>query len=44
VLDARGLEVTAEDRARITSCTDLKQLMTWVKRAATISAAIELFT
>jgi hypothetical protein len=42
-LEARGLEVSAEDRARITSCTDLAQLTTWVTRAATVQATSELF-
>lgn len=44
VLQARGLEVTAEDRARIASCTDLAQLTTWVTRAATVQGTGELFS
>jgi hypothetical protein len=43
VLQARGLEITAEERARITACTDLAQLTTWVTRAATIRRTSELF-
>lgn len=43
VLDARGLEVTAEDRARIAGCTDLAQLKMWVTRAATVQTTSELF-
>jgi hypothetical protein len=43
VLAARGIEVTAEARARITGCTDLDQLDTWVRRAATASSIGNLF-
>lgn len=43
VLQARGLEITAEERARITACADLAQLTTWVTRAATIRRTSELF-
>jgi hypothetical protein len=43
VLEARGLDVTSEDRARITACTDLIQLKTWVTRAVTIKTTSELF-
>jgi hypothetical protein len=43
VLAARGFEVPAEVRERITSCTDLDQLQAWVARAATVSALDELF-
>ncbi len=42
-LQARGLEVTAVERARITACNDLEQLRTWVTRAATVSAVAEMF-
>lgn len=44
VLEARGLDVSEDDRARIASCTDLRQLKTWVKRAATVEKAGELFS
>lgn len=43
VLQARGLEVTAEQHARISACTDLSQLKTWVTRAVTVPATSELF-
>jgi hypothetical protein len=43
VLAARGIEVPAEARARITGCTDLDQLDTWVRRAATASSIGDLF-
>jgi hypothetical protein len=43
VLEARGIDVTPEDRARITACTDLAQLKTWVTRAATAKIVGDLF-
>jgi flagellar biosynthesis/type III secretory pathway protein FliH len=42
-LEARGIEVTDEQRQRILQCADLQQLETWVRRAATVSSADELF-
>lgn len=42
-LDARGIEVSDEVRERVTSCTDLDQLTTWVRRAATVTRAEDLF-
>lgn len=35
ILDARGVAVSDEDRARIASCTSLAQLDAWVRRAIT---------
>jgi len=43
VLAARGLEVAPADRARISGCTDLDQLRTWVTRAATVAAVSDLY-
>jgi hypothetical protein len=43
VLRARGLHVSTDDHRRITTCTDTKQLKTWITRAATISATNQLF-
>jgi hypothetical protein len=43
VLDARDLSVSDEARTRITSCTDLDQLEIWVRRAATVGSAEDLF-
>ncbi|WP_211301335.1 hypothetical protein [Murinocardiopsis flavida] len=43
VLDTRGIAVSDEVRERVTSCTDLDQLATWVTRAVTVSRAEELF-
>jgi hypothetical protein len=42
-LAARGLPVSAEARARITSCTDLDRLESWVRRAATVESVEDLF-
>ncbi len=42
-LEARGVTVNAEQRERITECMDLGTLRRWIKRAATISTADELF-
>ncbi|MFE5119378.1 hypothetical protein [Streptomyces sp. NPDC056669] len=42
MLSRRGLEVTAETRERIQSCTDLDLLGTWLDRAVTASCAEEL--
>lgn len=43
VLTARGVAVDASHRARITACTDWDELSTWVRRAATVETADELF-
>jgi hypothetical protein len=43
VLDARGIEVRDELREHITSCTDLAQLDKWIRRAATVRTAQDLF-
>ena len=42
-LDARGIALTDEVRSRIADCTDLDQLTAWIRRAATVSEAHELF-
>jgi hypothetical protein len=44
VLDARGIEVPEDMRERITSCTELDQLETWIRRAATLGTARDLFS
>ncbi|MDQ3989606.1 MAG: hypothetical protein M3291_10495 [Actinomycetota bacterium] len=43
VLDARGVEVPEDVRARITECLDLDQLDTWVRRAGTADSVHDLF-
>lgn len=43
VLAARSFDVPAAVRERITSCTDLDQLETWIGRAVTIKNLEELF-
>jgi predicted transposase/invertase (TIGR01784 family) len=42
-LEARGLAVTAAQRARILGCTDLEQLDRWVRQAATAKTTAALF-
>jgi len=42
-LDARGIEVPDDVREEIASCSDLDQLDTWIRRAATASKVQELF-
>jgi hypothetical protein len=42
-LSARGIDVPDDARARITRCTDVDQLDTWVRRAATATSVDDLF-
>ncbi|WP_182902588.1 hypothetical protein [Microbispora sp. H10830] len=44
VLDARGLEISDDARERICQCDDPNQLDAWVRKAAVITSADELFT
>jgi hypothetical protein len=44
VLDARGIEVPDEIRARVTDCADLDQLDRWLRRAVTAASAHDLFS
>ncbi len=44
VLDARGVDVPADARIRITECRDLDQLDIWVRRAVTANSIQDLFT
>jgi hypothetical protein len=43
MLDARGIDVPGDARARITECADIDQLDTWVRRAATVESIADLF-
>jgi hypothetical protein len=43
ILDVRGLQLSAEQRDRILSATDLAQLEAWLRKAATVSSTDELF-
>jgi hypothetical protein len=43
VLDVRGIGVPEDVRARVVGCTDVGQLRTWVRRAATASSIDEVF-
>lgn len=42
VLESRGLQVTPQQRARITNCTDLDQLSEWATRAAHVTETDDL--
>jgi hypothetical protein len=43
VLEARGLRVSDEARARILACTDGAQLNTWLRKAATATTVDQVF-
>ncbi|HEU4537582.1 MAG TPA: Uma2 family endonuclease [Polyangiaceae bacterium] len=43
VLEARGLSVTAAQRAKVLGCTDLARLAGWLRQAATAEATAALF-
>ncbi|KUN72027.1 hypothetical protein [Streptomyces griseorubiginosus] len=43
VLEVRGIPVTDSVRERITSCTDLDRMDTWLERSRTVERAEELF-
>jgi hypothetical protein len=42
-LDARGIVVSDEARARIAGCSDIEQLDAWIRRAATAESVDDLF-
>jgi hypothetical protein len=42
VLQARGIEIPAEARAKISECTDLDRLDEWIRRAATAEQVADL--
>jgi predicted transposase YdaD len=44
VLEARGLRIGKAARERIAACSDAAQLDRWIRRAATIQKASELFS
>lgn len=43
LLDARGLKVTAGQRACVLACTDLELLESWMRRSVAITTTAELF-
>jgi hypothetical protein len=43
VLEARNLDIRDSERERIVACTDLRQLETWVRRAAIVEKSSDLF-
>ncbi|MFD0538635.1 hypothetical protein ACFQY7_37820 [Actinomadura luteofluorescens] len=44
MLEARGLDVPADVRARVQGCTDLEQIERWIQRAISADSAEDLFT
>lgn len=44
VLDARGISASSEQRDQILGCTDIEALKQWLRRAATVASANELFS
>ncbi|MGW1667459.1 hypothetical protein [Streptomyces sp. NPDC002324] len=44
VLEVRGIPVSDDVRARITTCTDLTLVSAWLDRAGTVERAEDLFT
>lgn len=43
VLEARGLRVSDEQRAKIVGCADLAELERWVRKAVTVKTTGALF-
>lgn len=43
VLEVRGIPVTDSVRERITSCTDLDRMDSWLERSRTVERAEDLF-
>jgi hypothetical protein len=43
VLDRRGVDLSAEERERISSCGDQAQLESWIERALVVTTSGELF-
>lgn len=43
VLEVRGIPVTDSVRERITSCSDLDRMDTWLERSRTVERAEDLF-
>jgi hypothetical protein len=44
ILETRGLDVSAEQRARILECKDVAQLDRWLRKAITANTVAELFS
>jgi len=43
VLDARGVTLSADQKARILACTDIEVLDRWIRKAVSVTTADELF-
>jgi len=44
ILTARGIQVPDDTHARITNCTDLNQLDTWIQRASTATTIHDILS
>jgi flagellar biosynthesis/type III secretory pathway protein FliH len=44
VLEARGLSITAQERARVLNSQDIAELDRWLKRAVAVASVAELFS
>ena len=42
VLESMGHSLTADERARVTACTDLDQLDAWLRRVGSVTTVSEL--
>ncbi|MEV3923335.1 hypothetical protein [Actinomadura coerulea] len=42
-LEARGLDVSEDVRARVEGCTDSEQIERWIRRAVSVDSAEDLF-
>jgi hypothetical protein len=43
IIDARAIDVTAEQRDQVSSCSDIAQLDEWFDRALTAQTAADIF-
>ncbi|HEY2407631.1 MAG TPA: hypothetical protein VGI10_16600 [Polyangiaceae bacterium] len=43
MLEARGLEISPDQRARILQCLELELLEGWLRRAVSVTATQDLF-
>jgi hypothetical protein len=43
VLESRGLRISKKARTHILACTDIEQIDTWLRKAASVASVDELF-
>ena len=43
IIDARGIDMTAEQREQVSSCTDIAQLDEWLDSALAAATAADIF-